>query len=217
MSEYADVARKLFDMGCVKFGEFRLKLHERQPDAPLSPVYVDLRLLQSHPGVLRDVAGWMALSLGDYRLSAGAEGSVSLRVAGVPVAGVPIATAVSLATGVPAVTPRTDRKAHGTGAPVDGEYAEGDRVVLVDDLITGADSKLEAIGVLERAGLAVAEVLVVLDREQGGSEELRGRGYRVVSMFKMRELLSLYRGWSLITDEQFAEVYSYMGWGKDAG
>jgi len=209
--KHADIARALFEIGCIKFGEFKLKLHEKEPDAPLSPIYVDLRVLQSHPDDLKDIAmimKWDFIKLVNELNSD--EGN--LWVAGIPIAGIPLATALSINTGYGAIMPRIDKKTHGSGASVDGSYRKGDFVFLVDDLITTCSSKLEAIEVLEAAGLKVKRVMVILDRCQGGLEALGRKQYAARALLRLDEVMKFYKEQDMVTEEQYNRVTDYMGW-----
>jgi uridine monophosphate synthetase len=99
------------------------------------------------------------------------------RVGGVPYAGLPLAVAASLAGRVPLVYPRREEKGYGTRKRVEGQFKAGERVVLIDDIITDGASKLEAIAPLEEVGLIVRDLVILVDREQGGRELLAARGY----------------------------------------
>lgn len=93
-------------------------------------------------------------------------------IAGVPLAGLPIATAVAVEGGMPMVYPRPP-KDHGTGATVEGPYQPGDEVVVVDDVATSGTSILEAAASLREAGLVVRDAVVLVDRGGGAREALR--------------------------------------------
>ena len=180
-----NLATDLFDAGCVRLGDFELKAGE------ISPIYLDLRMLVGHPSVLRRVAGHY-LPLLRESLSAGAgageQGEVAgvtspeNRVAGVPLAGLPIATAVSLESGIPMVYPRPETKSHGTRATVEGPYRSGDVVVIVDDVATSGTSILEATGRLREAGLEVDTAIVLVDRGGSASEALADVGVSLRSV-----------------------------------
>jgi uridine monophosphate synthetase len=166
----------LADIGCVRFGDFTLHSGQR------SPIYVDLRLLVSHPSTLRDVARVYAQLLRPLAFD---------RLAAIPYAALPIGTAVSLELGYPLIYPRKEAKAHGTRRAVEGEFQKGELVVVLDDLITTGGSKLEAIAPLEEVGLQVKDVVVLIDREQGGREVLEERGYRLHAVFGLGEMLDV--------------------------
>lgn len=168
------LAELLHEIGCVRLGDFVLH------SGAHSPIYVDLRLLASHPRALEEVArAYVRLLRGlNYR-----------RIAAVPYAGLPIGTAVCLQTGDPMIYPRREAKAYGTRRQVEGEYAPGERVVLLDDLISSGGSKLEALAPLVEAGLECEDVVVLIDRESGGAEELAAHGYRLHAAVTLTELL----------------------------
>jgi uridine monophosphate synthetase len=112
-------------------------------------------------------------------------------LAAIPYAALPIGTAVALELGLPLIYPRKEVKAHGTARPIEGEFQPGERAVVLDDLITTGGSKLAAIEPLEAAGLVVRDVVVLIDREQGGGEELAEAGYRLHAVLRLSEMLDL--------------------------
>jgi orotate phosphoribosyltransferase len=107
------------------------------------------------------------------------------------VAAVPIAAALSLQTNTPFIYPRLLNKGHGTGNAVEGGCGRGERVVLIDDVITTAASKLEAIRVLKGAGLIVSDLVVLVERDEAGRRELDKKGIRVHAYATLAELLAL--------------------------
>jgi uridine monophosphate synthetase len=115
------------------------------------------------------------------------------RIAAIPVAAVPLAAAASLRLGKPFIYPRITAKDHGTGNSIEGAFEPGERVVLLDDVISSARSKLEAIAILEAAGLEVTDLVVLVDRESGGREEIERRGLRFHSFAGISQLLELAR------------------------
>jgi len=99
------------------------------------------------------------------------------RIAGIPYAGLPLAVAASLAGGFPLIYPRREEKAYGTRRRIEGTFHPGERVVVIDDIVTDGASKLEAIAPLEAAGLVIEDLIVLIDREQGARERLAQKGY----------------------------------------
>ena len=197
MSDSArDLARALYDHGCIKFGTFELK------SGMISPIYIDLRLLVSHPPLLRDVA---------VALAEKAETLAFDRLAGIPYAALPIGVAMALELDRPMIYPRREVKKHGTKRAIEGAFQEGERALLIDDLITRGGSKLEAIEALEAAGLRVQDVLVLIDREQGGADDLAEQGYRLHAVFTLTDLLKELAESGRITPEQHGEVLAYLG------
>ncbi|MGD8398180.1 MAG: orotidine-5'-phosphate decarboxylase [Anaerolineae bacterium] len=170
----------LHEVGAIKFGDFVLASGKH------SPIYIDLRLLASYPDLLRLVAlEYVALMRASGVIEAAS------RLAAIPYAALPIGTAVALELGLPLIYPRKEAKAYGTARPVEGAFEAGERVVVLDDLITTGGSKLAAIEPLETAGLEVRDVVVLVDREQGGREELEAAGYRLHAAFSLSGMLDV--------------------------
>ena len=129
-------------------------------------------------------------------------------LADVPTAATPLVSSLSDRLGVGMITPRTDDKAHGTGAKVDGlqQSDKGETAVLIDDLVTRADSKLEAVNILRGNGVSVRDVVVLVDRKQGGGEQLAAAGYRLHSALTMGQMLEFYTRAGKITPDVYKDV-----------
>ena len=200
-----ELALKLAEIGAVKFGLFTLKSGLK------SPVYIDLRVLVSYPDALKMIGK----ALGEKAEEENLEFDL---IAGIPFAAISIATAVSLEKNWRMVFPRKEQKEHGTKAKVERKYSKGEKVLVIDDLITNGASKFEAIAPLEKEGLKVKDILVVVDREQGGAKELLKEGYHLHSVFKVTELLEILNKNNKIDQIHYESAKEYFKnpekWGK---
>ncbi len=172
-------------------------------DGTLSPVYVNLRILQSYPGVILPAA----------RLYAQVIRSAALNfdlIAGIPQAATPITALVSQELNVPMITPRLDDKGHGSGAKIDGKYSKGQTALLIDDVITSAKSKIEAYEYIKVLGLNCTDVVVLVDREQGGAEGLKELGISLHSAFTLQGLIEDYRQMGALEVGICDEILSYL-------
>ncbi|MEO7001466.1 MAG: hypothetical protein ABI068_06665 [Ktedonobacterales bacterium] len=194
-------ADQLLKCGAVKFGAFRLKLHETRPDAPLSPLYVDLRVLQSFPDA-------MDAAVATLHEVIAAHGLTFSRYAGIPMAATPFVAVLSHRTRIPMITPR-EAKTHGDAATINGAFTPGETVLAIDDVVTHADSKLETIRTLEANGLRVRDVAVLVDREQGGPAQIAAAGYMLHAALTLSQLLDYWLASGGIDREQYEHVKAY--------
>ncbi len=192
---FAELARDLVTSGCVRFGQFTLK------SGIISPIYMDLRRLVTYPAILRRVAKAYAAKLAELTYD---------RIAGIPFAALPIATAVGLEMEQPMVYPRLVAKEYGTRANVEGEYVAGETIAVIDDVTTTGDSKFEAIEKLEAVGLIVRDVIVLIDRQQGASELLAEAGYRLHTVLTLPALLDEWQRQGVISPAQNTEVRTFL-------
>lgn len=209
-----ELADALFTLGAIQFGAFRLKLHETQPDAPLSPLFLNLRTPENpKPGpLLPEVVEWIASEM--YALMRHNACSFAY-IAGVPRAGDPFADALCRHIGMPKASCLLLEKSEGPdGRKVSGmrskKFETDQPVLLVDDLITGASSKQEAIETLRGVNLHVHDVVVLVDREQGGREQLKRSGQRLHAVFRVMELLDFYVAAGYVKASKRDEVRSYL-------
>lgn len=173
VSSTDDIVRKMVEAGVVQVdGYYKLNLHELDPDAPRSPHYLNLRrittasngLWQQLTWSMRQFVDGLAISCDDHKAQ-----FFYHYVAPIPQAGLPLFAPFAHDQRLPLLNVREVAKTHGiTGPLIDGEYEEGGHVLVMDDLLTKADSKLAFCKKLEDHGLKPTAIVTVVDREQGG-------------------------------------------------
>ncbi len=171
MSRVPDLAPRIRDAALLE-GDFVLSSGER------STFYVDKYLFSTEPDLLRDVADALA-----ERIPEGVD-----RLAGVELGAVPLVVATALATGLPYVIVRKAAKEHGSsaGRSIEGNLRRGERVALVEDVVTTGTQAVKAAGHLRGAGAEVATIVAVLDRREQNGGEIGGFPFR--ALLKMEDL-----------------------------
>ena len=182
-------------------GEFALKMHENQPDAPLSPIFVNIRNLPE------SLVNRVGLALSEIPTD-----EPSDFCAGIPKAGLPLSKAYSHYSGIPVIDifgkeETGDRRKIIAGEGID---TAGTNVRLIDDLATSGETKLEAIRAAEEMGLRVVDILVLVDRQQGAIKQLREAGYTLKAAFTLDQLLKYGLRTDKISVEQYNQVKEYL-------
>jgi orotate phosphoribosyltransferase len=236
-----ELAIELFHMGAVKFGAFKLKLHEKDPGAPLSPVYLNLRATDhpKNPGPLTPsfyarLAPHLERLVSEHKI-------VFDAVCGIPDAGSPLEGA--LAQGMEQVfadftrehpwtghrLPKSSRVRpaylrketgpDGTRRVVKADGFNGEtsknRVLLLDDVIAMADTKLEAKEAFEIGGWRVAAVIALVDRCQGGSRLLWSLGLPSYTLWTLPGMMDVYVDAGLVPESRRTEVNDYLAANAD--
>ena len=161
----------------LKFGIFRLS------SGKASPYYVDLRVVPSFPDAFREICAFF----GEYiKSQVGLENFD--RVAGVPLAGMPFASQIAFSLIKPFLYVRKGVRHHGRQRRVEGILVSGDRVLVVDDLITTGLNLKKAINAIRAEGGVVTDVVALLDREEGGKAKLEKTGVKIHTLLQMREV-----------------------------
>lgn len=171
--ERAALARRIYDTAHLR-GTFTLR------SGATSDEYFDKYRFEAEPLLLHAIAESLAPLVPD-----GVDA-----LAGLELGGVPLATALSQVTGLPARFVRKVAKTYGTARLAEGGDVEGRRLLVVEDVVTSGGAVLDALAALRDRGATVTDVLCVIDREAGGGEALRAAGARLTALFRMSELTS---------------------------
>lgn len=193
--DLSSLADELLSAGCIKFGEFTLKSGLK------SPIYIDLRQIITYPKLLGQIGAAYLPLLKELKFD---------RIAGLPYAAIPIATAISLAGNYPMIYPRKEVKTYGTKAEIEGEYHAGETVVVIDDLATTGGSKFEAIEKLTGVGLVVTDVVVLVDRQSGAKESLAQAGYSMHAVLTIGQLLEYWEETGKVEKDKIEETRSFL-------
>ncbi|HSX52995.1 MAG TPA: orotate phosphoribosyltransferase [Patescibacteria group bacterium] len=192
-----EIALDLYDMGVLEFGEFTFKSGIK------SPMYIDLRLFITHPKILKKAAKAYAKMIKPLKYD---------RLAGIAYAALPIAGAVSLEMEKPWIFMRKEGIAKGYGhkKAIEGTYNKGDVVVVIDDLITKGDSKLEVIQPFKKNGLKIKDFVVLIDYEKGGSALLKKKGFNLHAFMTMREVIDIMKSAKKIDDKKYQQCIDFL-------
>ena len=177
------LAEELWNLGGVQFGDFSLG-----ETVVNSPVYVNLRRLISNPEALRRAAEVMLAEVQTLQVMRHPHLAPYDLVAGIPFGGLHLATAFSLITGTPLIYVKPTH--NGQAGIIEGVYEVGQRVLIIDDLVTGGRSIAHTTATLQQEGLLVRDALVLLDRQEGGQARLKHLGVNLVSILTLEAVLN---------------------------
>lgn len=194
------LAQTLWKLGAVQFGSYTLGRTTVD-----SPVYINLRLLISNPTALWRAAHVILDEILALQAMRHPQVSPFDLVAGVPFGGLHLATAFSLTAKVPMIYLHPK----GGESVIEGLWDVGQRVLIIDDLITTGGSILETARRLEDAGLVCRDVVVLVDRQQGARERLRQHGYNLISILGLETLLNHLMSTGKISEEWYRRSLEY--------
>ncbi|XP_012228432.1 uridine 5'-monophosphate synthase [Linepithema humile] len=191
-----ELAVDLYNVQAVKFGDFKTKIGLR------TPVYFDLRVIISYPKLMSKLSKALWTLRDDTT-------KVS-QVCGVPYTALPLATLISVDNNIPMLMKRKEAKSYGTKKLIEGVFMPGDNCVIIEDVITSGSSILETIDALKKEQLNVTEAYVIIDREQGGRQNLENHGFKVKSLFGTMQLMKYLLDAGKITPEVVKDVNDYL-------
>ena len=158
-------------------GDFLLRSGRR------SSYYLDKYRFETQPDLLAVLGDHIAAAVAEHEPEA-------VRIASPELGAVVLAAATSLSSGMPFLIVRNKAKGYGTANRLEGVFEPGERVCLVEDIVTAGGAAVEALEALREAGLECRIAVCVVDREEGGADALARRGARLVPLFRAGELLA---------------------------
>jgi orotate phosphoribosyltransferase len=171
-----EICKILNKINAVQFGTFKLS------SGRMSPYYIDLRIVPSFPDAFQRISNFYA----DFIKKEVGEKNFE-RIAGIPVGGLPFASVISYTLEKPFLYIRRGVRRHGRQRRIEGILAPGDRVLLVDDLVTTGLSLQRGAKSITAEGGVVTDAVALLDREEGGKGRLEKGGIRLRSLLNIRE------------------------------
>lgn len=190
-----NIAAQLFEIGAIQFGKFTLK------SGIESPFYIDLRRIVAYPQLLSEISELFYEKMRVFPYS---------QICGVPYTALPIATAISLKHDIPMLMKRKEAKDYGTKKMIEGVYKPNEQVIIIEDIATSGKSVFETITALNQEGLTVQDVIVLVDRMQGASENLKSKGYHLHSVYTLTELLDYYVDHNFLSKEMKLKVENFV-------
>jgi len=193
--EKAELSRVLHKIGAIKFGAFKLT------SGRTSPYYIDLRIVPSFPDAFQRVCNiyvkLIETELGTQKFE---------RIAGIPTAGIPFASLIAYQTRKPFLYIRPGARLHGRGRRIEGIIMPGDRILLVDDLVTTGLSLRKAAKAIRAEGGVISDATVLLDREEGGKERLGKDNIKLHYLLTASEAANKLYELGAIEEEQFKTI-----------
>lgn len=171
-----EIVLKLHDIGAIKSGRFTLK------SGIVSPIYIDLRESISYPLLLQSISEEMWKKTAHKKFD---------RVCGVPYTALPMASYLSIKYQCPMVMRRKEAKDYGTKKIIEGVFEKDHNCLVLEDLITSGASIMETITPLEDVGMQVSDIVVFLDRQQGGQKKVEDKGYCLHSVVTMEQVMAI--------------------------
>ena len=197
------LARQIYELGGIRFGSFTLGRSTVD-----SPVFVDPKRLIAVPAALRAAAELIRQQV-ELAVARRHRPSEPFElVAGVPMGGLHLATAYSLACDTPLIYMRRDTAPQETR--IEGRFLPGQHVLLVDDLITTGGSVIETANALRKHGLVVRVAIVLVDRDQGAARRLAQHGLHLLPILSLRTMLNYYMSQQYIGESDYRRSLAYI-------
>ena len=191
----ADLCRILLKTNALRFGVFKLT------SGKLSPYYIDLRALPSYPESFKKVMEIYETLL---------KNAIGLekfdRISCVPTSGLLFASVLAYRVSKPILYTRKEKRTHGRERKIEGVLKPGDKIIILDDLITTGKSLIEAIEAIRTEGGIVKDAIVLIDRQEGGKENLNKKEVNLHSFMNIAKIANILHESNVIDEEKYNEI-----------
>jgi len=194
VNQVQSFSQLLWRTGAIQFGTFTLT------SGKLSPYYIDLRVIPSFPNALKEVT---AVYTGQAKKIGLSKFGI---IAGIPTAGLVFASVAAYELGKPVIYLRKEAKEWGRGRRIEGILKPGDKVLIIDDIITTGKSIVETAEAVRAEGGIVEDVLVLVDREEGGAANLSEQGIKLHAFLKVKDVAKSLYELEEISKEQYEAI-----------
>lgn len=193
MRNKVELTHALYNIGAIQFGEFTLK------SGKTSSIYINLRKIISYPELLRNIADaiWEKIQACQFDV-----------ICGVPYTALPIATCISIDRNIPMVMRRKEKKDYGTKQIVEGDFQPGQNCLIIEDIITTGGSILETASDIEACGLRVTDVIALVDREQGGKQNL-AKKYHTHTILNLSEMINILQTSNMLSPAEITSIEKF--------
>jgi orotate phosphoribosyltransferase len=168
----SEIINLLKDCDAIQFGRFILT------SGAVSNYYIDIKKASTNPTILKKIVEAMTEYVKDNDI-----------IAGMELGAVPLAVALSLATGKPYVIIRKEKREHGTGKQIEGIDVKDKKVIIVEDVATSGGSILKSVNILRENKAIINQVIVVVDRESGTKEKLQKMNINFIPLITVSDIL----------------------------
>lgn len=189
-----EMAKILHKIDALQFGLFKLT------NGKVSPYYVDLKIIPSFPDIFSDMCNFYVEKINQF------DKIKFDRIAGVPLAGIPFASQIAYNLKKPFLYVRKERKPHGTERRVEGILVSGDRVLIVDDLVTTGLTLKNATQAVREEGGVVTDAVTFIDREEGATKNLEKIGVKLRSILKISQVANILYELGSLEEEDYKTV-----------
>ncbi len=187
----------LFDCKCILFNDFKLS------SGITSPYYIDLRIIPSYPEAYEIVSDTYIRKINELNIKFD-------KICGIAVSGLPLASLIAYKLRKPLIYSRKEKKEYGTKSFIEGILEKGEKILVIDDVITTGESIIRTIKALREIGAIVEKAIVLIDREQGGFEKLKENNIELISIIKASQIFDILFNKKLIPKEKYGKILEYI-------